>query len=132
MSMLSYFFKSIGNLFLPPVTVAFPAKPRDYPIASRGALLIDINTCIFCGICVRVCPADALVVEKPAKTWSLEQRRCVSCAACVVACPKKCLHLSSQPPSPFVASEKKSSQVIFTGPSDTVSVSGAGGVNNGS
>ena len=131
MSVLAYFFRSIGNLFLPPVTVAFPAKPRDYPAASRGALQIDIGACIYCGICVKVCPADALKVDKPARTWSLEERCCVSCAACVTACPKKCLALSAQPPAAFAANAKAGSLQVHAGPPAQAPAPKTGGAGDG-
>jgi formate hydrogenlyase subunit 6/NADH:ubiquinone oxidoreductase subunit I len=117
MSVLSYFMRSLGNLFMPPVTVAFPAKPREYPAASRGALEIDIDSCIFCGLCVKACPADALAVTKAELMWSLEERRCVSCGACVVICPKKCLALSPEPPVAFAATAGAVSLKVFHGAS---------------
>lgn len=62
---------------------------------ARGRLTIDIENCIFCGMCQRRCPAGALAVDRAAKDWQLDPFACIICGYCVDACPKKCLHLTN-------------------------------------
>lgn len=81
----------IRSLFGKPATLMYPAVPREYPQGSRGHIEITIEACIFCGLCQRKCPTDAITVDRAAKTWEIERLRCISCSSCCEACPKKCL-----------------------------------------
>ena len=49
------------------------------------------DSCVFCGMCVRVCPAGALTVDRATKTWKVDESKCVQCGLCIGKCPKKCL-----------------------------------------
>jgi ech hydrogenase subunit F len=72
-------------------TRLYPFEKREPYAATRGHIVIDINACIFCSICAKKCPCDAIVVDKTAKTWTIDRMKCIQCGACVEACPKKCL-----------------------------------------
>ena len=60
--------------------------------AQSGKLVCDSETCVYCGLCVRACPCDALKVDRAEKVWEVNDN-CVQCGACVDKCPKKCLSL---------------------------------------
>lgn len=47
--------------------------------------------CIYCTICARNCPHDALTVDRAAKVWDVDYDKCVQCGICVGKCPKKAL-----------------------------------------
>jgi len=80
------------NLFSKPATRMYPFVKREPFADSRGHIEgCDIDKCIFCGICQRKCPADAIIVNKAEKSWEIDQFRCVICNACVDTCPKKCI-----------------------------------------
>ncbi len=82
------------NTFSKPYTRKYPFEVRPHFPGERGKLVIEEDKCIFCGICARKCPANALTVtRKPDQAWQFERFRCILCGACVEACPKKCLHL---------------------------------------
>ena len=83
----------LKNLFSKPVTERYPFVPQKHPVGARGKVNIEIDKCIFCGICQRKCPTASIVVTKEPKTWTIDRMRCVSCNACVEVCPKKCLAL---------------------------------------
>jgi len=97
----------IKSLFRRPSTHRYPFEPRVPVAGMRGALTIDLGTCIFCGMCVRKCPAQALEVDRAAKRWTIDRLRCVSCGACVEACPKKCLQLSTAHGVPVVTRDRE-------------------------
>jgi formate hydrogenlyase subunit 6/NADH:ubiquinone oxidoreductase subunit I len=86
---------ALRNLFARPATRLYPAEKRELPAGTRGRLTIDIETCIFCGICQKKCPTDALRVERDAKRWSIDRLGCIACANCVDACPKDCLSMET-------------------------------------
>lgn len=93
MSLLSFTGTTLKNLFSKPATSEYPFVPREYPERTRGQISIEIEKCIFCGACDMRCPADAIKVDKAAKTWEIERFGCIQCSNCVLVCPKKCLHM---------------------------------------
>lgn len=60
---------------------------------GEGKLTCD-DTCVFCGLCAKACPVDALeVTRKPEKSWKVDDEACIQCGACVDKCPKNSLSL---------------------------------------
>lgn len=82
---------ALKNLFTKPATRAYPSVPARQTPRTRGAVQVNIDDCIFCGLCNRRCPADAITVDRAAKSWSIKRMSCVQCGNCVLNCPKKCL-----------------------------------------
>ncbi|MCX7004478.1 MAG: 4Fe-4S binding protein [bacterium] len=76
-----------------PATRRYPYEVRPPMAGSRGHLVNEPDTCIYCGLCVRRCPAGALAVTREPKSWTLDPYRCILCAYCVEVCPKKCLRM---------------------------------------
>ncbi|MCI9596811.1 MAG: 4Fe-4S binding protein [Firmicutes bacterium] len=60
---------------------------------GEDGLRCKLSDCIYCGLCAKTCPCDALEIDRKAKTWKLNEDACVNCGACVNACPKECLEL---------------------------------------
>jgi len=83
----------LSSLFKKEATLKYPFEPMPKDPLVRGHLHIDINDCIFCGICGRKCPTHAITVSKENKEWEIARFQCIVCGACTEACPKKCLHL---------------------------------------
>lgn len=55
--------------------------------AGMGApYVIHESTCKGCGLCVRVCPTQAISGEKK-KPYYIDPHQCISCGACVDKCP---------------------------------------------
>ena len=50
----------LKNLFSKPATTTYPFEPREYPERSRGHIEIDMDKCIFCGMCEDACPKSAI------------------------------------------------------------------------
>jgi formate hydrogenlyase subunit 6/NADH:ubiquinone oxidoreductase subunit I len=94
MSLLGMTKTVLKNLFTRPATERYPYVAKEYLTGARGKVDIEIEKCIFCGICQRKCPTAAIAVTKDPKVWTIDRLRCVSCNACVEVCPKKCLALN--------------------------------------
>ena len=93
------------NLFRKPSTRLYPIAVREPFEKARGHVEGINEDCVFCGLCAKKCPADALTVDRKTKTWKLDQFRCVICNVCVETCPKKCITMD---PSHRVPEYKKS------------------------
>jgi len=83
-------FKSLGGK---PSTYAYPYAPMPKDPLVRGHVEIDIDACIFCTLCARKCPTDAIVVSKERRELEISHFQCIVCAGCVEVCPKKCIHM---------------------------------------
>ena len=57
----------------------------------KGRLTCDQDLCVYCGLCARNCPENAITVDRASKTWMLKEEECVKCGRCIEKCPKKCL-----------------------------------------
>lgn len=78
---------ALKNLLRKPETKLYPTAPQVYTPRTKGHIKNDIERCILCGLCMRKCPALALAVDKPARSWIIDPFACVQCGACVRACP---------------------------------------------
>jgi ech hydrogenase subunit F len=76
------------NLFSKPATRRYPFKDIREPAPGyRGKIHFDREKCTLCGACARICPANAIVVNRDAKTIDYNPFRCIYCSSCVEACP---------------------------------------------
>ena len=46
-----------------------------------------LDDCILCGVCVEVCPVDAIYVEED--QVRIDNDKCIDCATCAVSCPRE-------------------------------------------
>jgi formate hydrogenlyase subunit 6/NADH:ubiquinone oxidoreductase subunit I len=52
--------------------------------------------CTACGLCARVCPAHAIVVNSPEKRIVIYTGHCIQCGQCVDICPRGTLALTDE------------------------------------
>ena len=86
----------LKNLFNKPATRLYPQTQRETFERSRGRIYFEEDNCIYCSICARKCPADAITVDRATSTWKLDAFRCIICGECVTACPKKTIAMNNQ------------------------------------
>lgn len=82
---------TMRSLFKKPATLMYPVIPREWQERTRGHIDNEIDKCIFCGICQKKCPTNALTVTRADGTWTIERMKCIQCNCCVDVCPTKCL-----------------------------------------
>ena len=97
--------KIIDKFEIPPKKKApkKDAPKKDAPAEAAGAdadgdgpLVCNKETCVYCGLCAKECPVDALKVErKPEKIWEVNEDECIKCGACIEKCPKDSLAFGS-------------------------------------
>lgn len=93
--------------FSKPVTVNYPFSPRRCIEGSRGSVVIDLESCVFCGVCGKKCPTGALLVQRQTKRWGIDRLLCISCGACVEICPKKSLSLAPAHMQPSITKDRE-------------------------
>ena len=98
----------LKSMFSKPATAMYPiVKNEFYPITRGRIELSPVEDCIYCGICSKRCPADAIEVVKADKKWEIDRTRCIVCNFCVQLCPKKCLSAERQYTSPMTDKTKR-------------------------
>lgn len=98
---------ALRNLLSRPATRRYPFEKRQPFTGSRGHVEVDIETCVFCGLCARKCPTVAISVSREHKTFALERMRCISCGICVDTCNKDSLRMELEPQPVFAATDQK-------------------------
>ena len=73
-----------------PAAEAAPAAPAVQP-RGDGKPAQDPDKCVYCTICARKCPGEALTVDRKEKTWKLDEDKCVACGTCADVCPKNAI-----------------------------------------
>jgi formate hydrogenlyase subunit 6/NADH:ubiquinone oxidoreductase subunit I len=89
------------SLFGKPATAMYPIIKNDFYPKTRGSIELNVADCIFCGMCDKRCPSDAISVSRPDRKWEIDRTRCIVCNFCVEVCPKKCLSTNRQYTAPM-------------------------------
>ena len=119
MSAFSFSKTVLHNLFSKPATRMYPQVPREYPERTRGQIGINIDDCIFCGICSKKCPTGAIAVSRETKSWTIKRFGCIQCGECVGVCPKKCLTMLQAYSTPNATKTvDQYAQIITTAPGE--------------
>ena len=77
-----------------PVTVLYPFTKVEMPKGFRGKLMFYKEKCIGCKLCMKDCPANAIVIRKVGEKQfeaDVDLGKCIYCAQCVESCMKKAL-----------------------------------------
>ena len=99
---IPYFLEGISNIFKPILTDENPIDEVKGAKNYRGKLSFDSNACIGCGICIRVCAAEAITKEiKPVEggqeiKMNFDLTSCTFCGLCKDFCPKKAIKLTDE------------------------------------
>lgn len=73
-----------------------PSQESNYQLRTTqhskqsAKAVVDKEKCAGCGICVDVCPQDAIIIDTVAK---IDVDRCIGCGICVKECPNEAISL---------------------------------------
>ncbi|MEI6100886.1 MAG: 4Fe-4S dicluster domain-containing protein [Eubacteriales bacterium] len=109
-AIMNFTGRMLKNLFSKPATTKYPYIKKTFPAATRGHIDINVDDCIFCGICSKRCPSSAIMVDRAAKRWEISPFGCCQCGECVSVCPKKCLFMKNE----YTAPGPKKISAVFT------------------
>ncbi len=51
------------------------------------------NKCTNCGVCVPICPTEALVVDPQTRKVIFNNKKCIACELCVKICPPRAMEV---------------------------------------
>ena len=90
-----------------------------------GKIRIDVERCKGCGLCIKVCPTNGIVISKKSNKKGYfpaepSNSNCTGCAMCAIVCPDavievmrdnpgeiKAVSASKSKPKPKMAKERK-------------------------
>ena len=101
-----------------PKKAAKPKNPPQYTQGGDDQLVCDLANCIYCGLCKKNCPAEALEVDRKAKTWKVSHDACIGCGLCIDNCPKSVLSFGI--PAEGGAEETKAEEAAAAAPAEPV------------
>ncbi len=104
------------HLFTPSVTLQYPHEKWDLPVGTRQQLFVNIDDCIGCYKCARICPVDCIYIDtvkaKPdedlgkASTgnpirqhlvrFDIDMFKCCYCNFCTTVCPTDCIYMTDK------------------------------------
>ena len=101
------------KLFTPAVTMQYPEERWELPINSRMQLFVNMDDCIGCLQCERVCPVQCISIDtvkavpgevEEATTghkkrlhvtkFDIDMVKCCYCDLCTFPCPTECIYMT--------------------------------------
>lgn len=75
-------------------------SPGDYAITLKHMpRYVDMDKCIFCGLCARKCPTGAVFLpfaQAVPQAYMIDMSKCTKCEACVKVCPREAINLGAK------------------------------------
>lgn len=105
----NYFDESNGQ-----VTVQYPREKLPVPEVGRYQLDVEMEDCIVCDLCARICPVDCIEIESIKATapigqtsdgstkrlyaakFDIDMSKCFYCGLCTTVCPTECITMTSE------------------------------------
>ena len=95
-------------------TVQYPHQKLPVPEVGRYQLDVEIDDCIVCDLCAKICPVDCIEIESIKATeaigktsdgsvkrlyapkFDIDMAKCMYCGLCTTVCPTECITMTNQ------------------------------------
>jgi NADH-quinone oxidoreductase subunit I len=95
-------------------TIQYPSQQLPVPEVGRYQLDVEIDDCIVCDLCAKVCPVDCIEIDVIKATeaigqtsdgttkrlyaakFDIDMAKCMYCGLCTVVCPTECIVMTNQ------------------------------------
>lgn len=105
----NYFSQDSGT-----TTIQYPHQKLPIPDVGRYQLDVEMDDCIVCDLCAKICPVDCIEIESIKSTeaigktsdgttkrlyaakFDIDMAKCMYCGLCTVVCPTECIIMTDQ------------------------------------
>ncbi|MDB5135877.1 MAG: 4Fe-4S dicluster protein [Mucilaginibacter sp.] len=95
-------------------TIQYPAQKLPVPEVGRYQLEVEMDDCIVCDLCAKICPVDCIDIEAIKATeaigqtsdgttkrlyaakFDIDMAKCMYCGLCTIVCPTECITMTNQ------------------------------------
>lgn len=95
-------------------TLRYPHIKLPLPDNSRNQLHVEIDDCIVCDLCAKICPVDCIEIEAIKATedigktsdgttkrlyaakFDIDMAKCMFCGLCTIVCPTECIIMTDE------------------------------------
>jgi NADH-quinone oxidoreductase subunit I len=95
-------------------TIQYPHQKLPIPEVGRYQLDVEIDDCIVCDLCAKICPVSCIEIEAIKATeaigqtsdgttkrlyaakFDIDMAKCMYCGLCTIVCPTECIVMTNQ------------------------------------
>ena len=95
-------------------TIQYPKQQLPVPEVGRYQLDVEMDDCIVCDLCAKICPVDCITIESIKATeaigqtsdgttkrlyaakFDIDMAKCMYCGLCTIVCPTECIIMTNQ------------------------------------
>jgi NADH-quinone oxidoreductase subunit I len=95
-------------------TIQYPQQSLPVPEVGRYQLEVEIDDCIVCDLCAKICPVNCIDIESIKATevigqtsdgsrkmlyaakFDIDMAKCMYCGLCTIVCPTECIVMTNQ------------------------------------
>ena len=94
-------------------TIQYPKQQLPVPEVGRYQLDVEIDDCIVCDLCAKICPVDCITIDSIRATetfghtsdgspkriyaakFDIDMAKCMYCGLCTIVCPTECIIMTN-------------------------------------
>jgi len=95
-------------------TIQYPKQQLPVPEVGRYQLDVEMDDCIVCDLCAKICPVDCITIDAIKATeaigqtsdgttkrlyaakFDIDMAKCMYCGLCTIVCPTECIVMTNQ------------------------------------